>query len=73
VRVVGEANLGPFTGDEIVGQHREDPVDHANAQSSIARTEIMVAATTIASVSHMMCLANRKGPDVPVSVTAAPH
>jgi hypothetical protein len=72
-RIVAQSNLGLFNGDEIVSQHKDDPVDHANARSSVARTETMLAPTTTASVSHMMCLANRKGPDIPVTVTAAPH
>jgi hypothetical protein len=70
VRVTGKAKFRPLGESHVVGHpSRGDTIEHANARSTITRTETMLGATTSASVSNVMCIVSRRGPNVPVKVS----
>ena len=72
VRITGRDRIRPLEDSIVVAHIRKgDVIDHANAQATIAQTEMIVGATTSASVSQQMCVISRKGPDVPVKVSEA--
>jgi hypothetical protein len=70
VRVTGKSKIVP-RGEHHVTSHpsRGDTIDHANARSTITRTETMLGARTSASVSNVMCVISRQGPDVPIKIS----
>jgi hypothetical protein len=49
------------------------PVDHVTARSSIFSTEVVVAPTATASVSRQLCILQRRGGDIPLTIAEAGH
>jgi hypothetical protein len=71
VRVTGKDKIRPLESYIVGHSSHGDTIDHANARSTIARTETMLGARTSASVSNVMCVISRQGPDVPVKISEA--
>ena len=70
LRIVGKGKINlPLDGGVTDFIGRGDAIGHANAQTSVMKTEMMITSLSSASVSRELCINKLQGPDVATTVT----